>query len=497
MTDPRHALWYHIANGTDQGRGCSFLLHATQLEFRRIVCRAAAESWKLITFRCSRRLGKTRYMIADAFENGVRKKPDRWWMKYAAPTSTDAHNIVEEHAVPLLDSMPKDLQPRWEASRGRFVFADGSVLDIVGCDDTRKANRLRGGTLHRGYIDEGGFIPNIEFLIESVMMPMTLNVGGLILMASTPSETPAHESTRYFREAEAEGRGFHRTIYDAPHLSEGIIASEMKRKCPYLTKQQVYEYVRAKSGPDDTAWLREYMAIPIVDASRAICSEFRTAKDIVKDSPTPDCFHSFVIGDVGFVDLTVMLFAYFDFERYKLVVQDEVVLQAATAGEIDEKCLLKEQALWKERAVMPERHRGATWEPLKRLADADPLILAELTKANSRGWGPCRNDELHASVNAMRMAVKDGFIEINPRCRTLIAHLESGIWNNNRTAFERVEGMGHFDAIAALVYLVRHVDRNVNPYPDGYELKGRRREDVLLRKTERQNRKAILALVRR
>jgi len=56
-------------------------------------------------------------------------------------------------------------------------------------------------------------------------------------------------------------------------------------------------------------------------------------------------------------------------------------------------------------------------------------------------------------------------VRINPRCKILISHLDHGIWNKGRTAFAESAECGHFDAIAALMYLVCNVEFAKNPYP--------------------------------
>jgi hypothetical protein len=39
------------------------------------------------------------------------------------------------------------------------------------------------------------------------------------------------------------------------------------------------------------------------------------------------------------------------------------------------------------------------------------------------------------------------------------------VWNKARTSFERLREYGHADALDALIYLHRNVDRYSNPYP--------------------------------
>ena len=54
-------------------------------------------------------------------------------------------------------------------------------------------------------------------------------------------------------------------------------------------------------------------------------------------------------------------------------------------------------------------------------------------------------------------------IKIDSKCKTLIDHCKYGVWNEQRTSYQRTASMGHFDAIDALVYLVRNLIRDSNP----------------------------------
>jgi hypothetical protein len=56
-------------------------------------------------------------------------------------------------------------------------------------------------------------------------------------------------------------------------------------------------------------------------------------------------------------------------------------------------------------------------------------------------------------------------VVIHPRCTFLALSLESGTLNKQRNDFNRSEALGHCDAIAALQYGVRCLDRT-NPWGD-------------------------------
>ena len=68
-------------------------------------------------------------------------------------------------------------------------------------------------------------------------------------------------------------------------------------------------------------------------------------------------------------------------------------------------------------------------------------------------------------VNKVRIWVQNDRIKIHERCQEIIGCLENAIWKENRREFDRSAVFGHYDALAALIYLVRNVNENVNPIP--------------------------------
>ena len=82
------------------------------------------------------------------------------------------------------------------------------------------------------------------------------------------------------------------------------------------------------------------------------------------------------------------------------------------------------------------------------------------------------------------MMIRRGDIEIHPRCKNLVYHLKTARWKIRKSdgkslGFERVSGTSdrkykghHADLVDALIYMVRNLNRNRNPYPDGYDFEG-------------------------
>ena len=73
-------------------------------------------------------------------------------------------------------------------------------------------------------------------------------------------------------------------------------------------------------------------------------------------------------------------------------------------------------------------------------------------------------------VNEVRLWINDGRVVVHPRCKYTIGCLDNGIWDKAHKEFGRSATFGHFDALAGLCYLIRHIDVNTNPIPRLYGL---------------------------
>lgn len=392
---------------------------------------------------CSRRIGKSVFVIAKAFECALRKPGAK--IPYAAPTG----KMVKEIIVPtihevFLPECPAALRPKHNKTDGTWEFGNGSRIRIAGVNNGH-ADDLRGASADLAIVDEAGFVDDLGYLIKDVLGPQLLTTRGRMIVPSSPARSPGHEFTTICDEAELRGNLVRATIYDA--LDNGH---------PSLTAEAIEEFAAEVGGKDTTTWQREYEARRVVDEEGAIVPEFTALEpELVEAFERPEYFKGYVIGDNGFVDLAFWLFVTHDFERNLLLVEDELVFRHATAEDMAIPMRAKEVELWGDQA------------PTFRLADAQPQALAEFARLPAPyPVGKAPNDELDATVNALRIATKQKRYRVHPRCRQLRLHLRNGIWNKAHTKFDRMDGYGHFDGIAALMYAWRCVPRSINPYPD-------------------------------
>jgi hypothetical protein len=227
--------------------------------------------------------------------------------------------------------------------------------------------------------------------------------------------------------------------------------------CDHISPEMRAETIEEAGGLKSPEARRELYCEHVPDRDWLIVPEYLDVRDeIVCDSPIPDYRQWYTVADMGFEDLSVALLAYYDFRRAKIVIVDEVALHRVSGLTFGHSVKLMEQR-YPEAADTSHRYADGTAQLLADIADKTfgPGLAFAL---------PLKDDAL-ASLNGMRMRVAQKQIEINPRCKTLLAHLECGTWNSARSSYDRMEGFGHWDAIDALKYLCRMVDTRKNPTP--------------------------------
>jgi hypothetical protein len=98
-----------------------------------------------------------------------------------------------------------------------------------------------------------------------------------------------------------------------------------------------------------------------------------------------------------------------------------------------------------------------------RFADAPGLTLVDLASIGFE-VSMTEKSDWKAGINQMQVCFSESQIEVHETCSFLIATLESGQFNKQKTDFERTQSLGHCDAAAALMYGIRMINRE-NPYP--------------------------------
>lgn len=391
---------------------------------------------KLFVANCARRFGKTYWIAINAIKV-ARYKPNAR-VKIASAYLKD----VEEYIVPtfasVLDDCPDEMKPIFLESKKKYVFENGSEIQIIGLD--KNPNAGRGNYCDLYVFDEAAFIKNLEYIYSSVVVPMTMyRKGARIIMISTPPKTPDHDFVKFIQKATKENAYVELDIYKNPMVTPPMI-DEYKAEC--LT---------------ETDWLREYMCKIVTDQTLAIIPEIMRA-DLTRQPKDEyyQYYHKYVSMDLGVRDLNVTLFGYYDFRRAKLVIEKEHVVSGPemTTPKLSGWVKEIEMQLWGNN------------NPYKRIADNNnPLLLLDMGSVYDLFFQATTKDSLHAMINNLRVWVAQNRIEIDESCKVLIDTLKYGVWNDARSEFARSASLGHYDAIASLMYMVRNIDEVTNPIP--------------------------------
>ncbi len=420
-----------IAELWRRNRQSSHLLRPYQRDMRD---RARTPKGKKYFSLCSRRIGKTTTAIVTADEL-ARGGHD---VRFCFPTLHQAETVIVPMVDELLATCPEPLRPKYLAKHLVWEYPNGSIR-LGGADNRRSANRMRGSGADRIILDECCFFEEYEYVLKDVALPQVFTNDGTIWMLSTPPESAMHPSVRTIDECRIAGDFSHHDIW----ITE-----------PYYGKDRIEAFLEEAGGIESTTAQREYFARIVTDASRAVVPEFtRELEHIVVDLPVPPRCARVVAADFGFRDLTVVVFCYYDFDRARIVVLDEVVAEAQSALEVGRRVHAKEREL------------GWDGTGLVRIADAPPQLLADIYEACGISFGPAKKDDAEAALNYLRRCCAERRLAVHPRCRTVIAHMQGGIWNAAKSSYERSGEHGHFDAIDAVKYACRHLDQHTNPHP--------------------------------
>jgi len=393
----------------------------------------------------ARQTGKSFKWGSSAIELALQKKNAR--IRYGTAFQTD----LEEFIIPIFNTIladcPADVLPKYKKQGSKWVFpSTGSEIKFIGLD--KNPDGIRGNALDLIIIDEAGFVENLDYLYRSVIIPMRRHRPNLkVVMSSTPSETPDHEFKDYCQKAILEGGYFKATIHDDETCTEAVKAALLE-EC---------------GGVDSTNWRREFLCEFVVDEDLAIIPEWND--DYIRAIEPDDFYqyyHKYVAQDIGgtkvTADFTAHLYGYYDFQKATLVIEDESQIRGpmSTTDNIAEMVREKEKALWGDASVY------------RRISDNNnPILLNDLGIKHDIHFMPTDKDELPAMVNDCRLLVKSGRLAVHPRCKHTIGCFKNGIYNSRKIKreFSRSKVLGHYDHLAAGIYLVRNLDEFTNPIP--------------------------------
>lgn len=391
---------------------------------------------------CGRQFGKTFFWVCVAIEFGIQNPGSK--IKIGTAFQTDLLEFIIPAFDAVTEDCPEDLMPRYIGYRSKYVLHTGSEIKLVGLD--KKPNGMRGNVIDLIIIDEAGFTDRLEYLYKSVIIPATTHrpTCRVVMSSSTPRQED-HAFFEFVEKAQFEGAYIVKTIHDNPMIDQKTI------------DRLSYEM----GGTESDDWKREYLCVRLRDKTLTVVPEWKDEyiKETVRDQYY-GFYHKYVSMDLGVRDHTCAIFAHYDFLKAKLICEDEYTI---SGSDMTTK-VLKEGIEGKEKDLV--------WGNVYlRISDNNnPLLNQDLSVLHGINFLSTEKGTLEEMVNALRIMVGRGQIEIDSRCKQLIGCLRYGSWDKKKSQFSRSKVYGHYDALAALIYLVRNLNKTTNPIPVTFQV---------------------------
>lgn len=465
ILEARHKLWY-MSNLQWKLSPPQKRMYTEWVEFNKTTVDATTKDTKTrgktYVINAGRRVGKSFILSILAIEQCL-KKP-KSVVKFLQPEKNQVRTTILPLIDQILEDCPQEIRPSYKTQDSKYVFSNGSQIHFGGTDG-KGYNKLRGSEAHLCLIDEAAFLnESLSVIIRSVLAPATMRVNGKIIISSSSPTDPNHEFLKYCESAKVKNNFFEVTTKEC--LLEHMAVGDTR-----FTKDMydalVEEY---PAGEQDEEFRRECLNEVVAKSSSLVIPEFtREVQDqMIREWKRPVFCDKYVSMDIGFRDLTAVIFGFYDFDYDLVVIEDEISINGPemTTDKLAELIKQKEQALWTDRIT------HETIDPFLRVCDNNNLILInDLHRLHGVTFLPSAKDNKEAQINDLRIKLANFQIYIHPRCKTLIYHVKSAMWENTRNGSRklgRAPDGSHYDFLDALIYFVRNVRYGNNPYPPGY-----------------------------
>lgn len=391
---------------------------------------------------CARQFGKSHLGVLLAIEDAIRNR-DRCIL-IIGPDTKQTKDIVNPRMRRIARHLPDGLLVQSKSENRWIVYHDRDrrqqdFSEIVIGGMNENSSSQRGKTVQTIFVEEIVEVKPDDYLesLRSDLGPaMTHSDQGKIVFLTTLPKIPDHPFiTETLTQAKLRGAFAQFTIDDNKELSP----------------EQYDACVRRCGGKDTDDFKREYLCQIVRDSSVVVAPDFNESRHVVGIN-VPAFTHWNVMVDWGGVrDYTVGLLYTYDYYRNKLLFYREFLHYENTPTTK----IWPGVETWMTDFAIPQ---ARVW------ADAPGQTLVDLAAITKTPVSLPTKDDWEAMINALNVRLRMGFIEIDPACKFLIESLRSGTFNKNRTDFERTKALGHCDAIAAIMYAIRHFE-DENPYP--------------------------------
>lgn len=421
---------------------------------------------------CHRGFGKT--FLGSTIVNEISRASEEGSILIISSTLKKLRTIVKPTFKMILKDCPQRYAPTYNSVDSYYEFPNGIRVHLLAAEGGHIEEARGIHNVLAVLMDEVAFFGDeqdsfpLDMVVTSILTPMFIRTKSTprIIMMTTPPNVPGHPCKTFYENAKVNKCLAEFDIYNSDIPREKI--EEIKK--------------RTLSAPGgQLAWDNEFLLKWVVDSNRLIVPEWK--KDYVQEVPRDEYFiynHKYEFLDTGVRDFTINGMGYYDFRKVRFVVEDEILLK----GDQVRTDILADRTKETETRLAYnqwEKNEKGDWvlkgkdKIYRRIGDNNNLIiLNDLSgpKHNLTWMATTKGvlnsnvaDEDFGMVNELRLWVNSGRLILHPRCVYFIGCLENGIWDKSKKAFARSTAYGHYDGLAALCYLVRHIDAKTNPIP--------------------------------
>jgi hypothetical protein len=413
-------------------------LRASQMELYELLVRE-----KFSFIQAARRFGKTNSILCFVLEQLLRHPG--WICRWCFPFKNQAREVLVAEMSKIQMHAPSYLKFEYKTTDSVFENPFGSKIYIRGVNEDR-GESARGSASNIIVADEYGFWNEPRYIIDSVLFPqLEKQEGQWLITASTPPPDLGHPYYKEREVAKRQNKFISKTIYDNEALSQ----------------EELNTIIEKSGGVESISFRRERLCEDVGDPEMLVIPEFSDIDNVVENEyPRPEWPQFFVAGDSGLDDNTAMLFGWYDFHKNEIVIEDEYVQNGQTTKTVIDFAKSKELFLW-----------GEDVKPRRRVYDADKQLIYDIFTDHKYSISAPEKTDKVAAIHELRHEVQARRFKVKARCKHLIQQMKVGMWRDSKhTDFQRTEGLGHLDAVAAAIYFQRCIDRKLNPVPQNFGL---------------------------
>lgn len=397
--------------------------------------RAMPASAGLCVMLCARQFGKSVLSTLLALEDCIRY-PNTTNL-IIGPTEKQTRAIVAPRIKLLSKTAPDGLI---SPTKSESKWVVGSSELYIGGFDSKNATAQRGKTLKNIHIEEIVDADPDQYMtsMRSDLAPAMLHSkNGQMRFFTTLPKIPDHPFI-VDTMATAEELG---TLHVYTIDDNAALDAEQKEKA-----------LRLAGGVNSPDARREYFCELVRDETRMVIPDYNEALHVGEVNYPRAGVAQLTIDLGGVRDKTAGTFGWYDFYNAKYVIRDELVFDSNTPTE---------KIMDEYRRIMDEH--GKHFTRVDICIDAPGQWLVDFCEMHGVRAKMPPKDDWQAAVNQMAVKFLNNNVIIHPKCEFLRKSCRSGVFNKNRTDFDRTTTLGHMDALAALMYHLRTQDTS-NPY---------------------------------